>query len=89
MRNLTTYGLCVIGLLAALCLTWENGTIIEKNESRIENNNHIYIISYKVLRYEREKTETDSRINIENPKTNWDVQPRSRGFDFWNWLNRE
>ena len=89
MRNLTTYGLCVIGLLAALYLTWEKGTIIEKNESRIENNNHIYIISYKVLRYEREKTKTDSRINIENPNKNWDVQPGSRGSDFWNWLNRE
>ena len=89
MKHLTTYALCVIGLLTALYLTWEKGTVIEKNESRIENNNHIYIISYKVLRYEREKTEADSRINIENPKKNWDVQPRSRGFDFWNWLNRE
>ena len=89
MKHLTTYALCVIGLLAALYLTWEKGTVIEKNESRIENNNHIYIISYKVLRYEREKTEADSRINIENPKKNWDVQPGSRGSDFWNWLNRE
>ena len=89
MRNLGTYGLCVLGLCAAIYLVWEKGTIIEQSVTRKETDDYVYVVKYKVTRYELKKTETDSPLDRQHIEQGRIIQPGSRKSDFWNWLDRK
>jgi hypothetical protein len=61
MKHLWSYCLCALGLLAAIYLVWENGEIIEDVVSRTETDEYVYVLKYKVIRYEQKKTKTDKK----------------------------
>lgn len=89
MRSLGTYWVCVLGLCAAIYLVWEKGTVIEQSVTRNETDNYVYVVNYKVTRYELKKAETDSPLDRQHIEQGGLLQPGSREFDFRHWLDRK
>lgn len=89
MKDLWINGLVVLCLVTAVYLIIDHGEVIEEIRTTIENDKYYYKVYYKVVRYEKEEVETDSRTHQERIEQNWDGRHRGREFSIWNWLNRK
>lgn len=89
MNNLWNKVLLTIIFILAAIIVWDTGIVVQQGMIREESGQYVYVIEYKVKRYEQEKTETDSFLNQGSYNQDRYVLPRSGGFDFWNWLNRK
>ena len=89
MRYLWTYFLCGLGTIAIYYLLKDSGTVIKDITLRDEIDGQVYIVEYKITRYEQKKTKTDQRAYKERIEENKYVLPGSRKSGIWNWSNRE
>ena len=89
MRNLWTYVLCGLSLLTIIYLIQDHGELTHSVTYREEVGDYIYIHTYKVVRYEQEKTKTDKRTYPERIEENKYVLPRSGESGIWNWSDRK
>jgi len=80
--------LAIIFILAAI-IFWDSGVVVQEGMIREESGQYVYVIEYKVKRYEQEKTEADPFLDQGSYNQDRYVLPRSGGFDFRNWLNRK
>ena len=87
MKNLTSYILCSLGLVAVLYLVWDKGIVVQERTALEVIDGYIYKVEYKVTQYEQQKTKTNTTNDLYHLKEDGDVLRGSGESSIWNWFN--
>ena len=87
MKNLTSYILCFLGLVAVIYLLWDKGVIVQERTALEVIDGCIYKVEYKVTQYEQKKTKANTTNDLYHLKEDGNVLHGSGKSSIWNWSN--